>query len=496
MSISLASAILVAVRRELARRTFLKFIQAIDSEFQVVKHHKLLASVVDAVIAGDEKRVMISLPPRHSKSEMFSILFSLYFFGLFPGKKIMHISYAANLSNEFSRRVRDVVANNHAYHRLFPKTRLDPTKQAVGEWQTTQGGGFLSTGARAGISGRGADVLLMDDIHSETDYLSPTTLENTYMWYAQAARTRLSPGGIVMNIHTRWHPRDLTGRLLEVADEGGEQWHSIVLPALALENDPLGREPGEALWPERFPVEDLKNIRKLSPASFEALFQQRPTRSATSLFGNAKLIGLYESTFRSLFRGARFRVAWTVDLAISAKEEADFTVFARWVHAQHENSEEDAVLLTHIYRGRKEWPQTKQLILRCMRFFGGETWAFPKQTFELMAVQELRKEGAAPIEQVSLPGDKHQRATVFSSWAMAGRAYGQKCRRREQFWGEHKDFSGVNDAHDDCVDVSSTMTHYFGLSEQWRLLMGKSERIAADNEQERQRERVVMELAR
>lgn len=270
----------------LARRDFLSFCQRIYPGWITAPHHVVLADHLMQVMDGSLDRLMASLPPRHTKSLMFSILFPAFWLAHNPDKQIIHASYAASLSNDFSRQVRNIVRDDLIYKRLFPHMGLDPDRQRLDDWKTTQGGGFKSVGVTAGITGHGADLFIIDDPHKEGDEKSMTQLLAVFDWYNSAARTRLSPGAPVLFPMTRWHPRDLAGRLLEMAeiDSNADQWLQLKFPALALENDPLGRSPGDPLWPERFTKENLLSIQALSERYFEALFQQNPQVTDEPMF--------------------------------------------------------------------------------------------------------------------------------------------------------------------------------------------------------------------
>jgi len=210
---------LVAQRRlgdELARRQMVRFAQMINPGFEVARHHRLFFEICEQVVYVGGQFCAISVPPRHSKSEVFSVLFPAWFLGHFPKDPIIHISHTSTLSNKFAFRVREILSSNQDYWRLFPGTMLHPERRRLDDWRTTAGGGFRSLGVGGGVTGEGAKVIILDDPVKEGDERNPKVLDETFEWYASAVRTRLLPGGSILIPMTRWSPRDVVGRLEEL----------------------------------------------------------------------------------------------------------------------------------------------------------------------------------------------------------------------------------------------------------------------------------------
>ncbi len=222
---------------------------------------------------------MIFMPPRHGKSELASRRFPAWYMGRNPQKEIIAASYNSDLAGDFGRDVRNIV-NSPEYERLFD-TRLAPDSKAKNRWNTSVGGGYAAAGVGTAVTGRGADVFLIDDpVKDRAEAESETTREAVYNWYTSTAYTRLMPGGAIVLIQTRWHEDDLAGRLLEKEAKGGDQWEKLILPAID--------DAGEALWPERYPVEALERIRNaIGPRDWGALYQQNPTPDEGSFFKRA-----------------------------------------------------------------------------------------------------------------------------------------------------------------------------------------------------------------
>lgn len=450
---------------ELARRRMLDFCQITKSDWITARHHVRLCEIADRAIAHQVRFVAVSLPPRHTKSEIFSIRLPAMYLGVHPDRHIIHVSYAAALSNTFSMQVRSLIRDDETYHELFPATQIDPDRQRLDDWKTTLGGGFKSIGVGAGISGHGADLIICDDVTKEGDENSPQTLRQTFEWYASAARIRLSPGGVMLLIGTRWALGDLIGAVLDSAKANphGDQWEAVVLPALAGENDPLGRGEGEALWPERFSVNDLLAIQSLSKRYFQSLYQQDPQPEGAKLF--------YEKWFTRLYESNLGSCVWAFDLAISEDNTADFTVWGRWVF----DREKKSLSVGDIERVQQQWPETKKDILNLMDAYPDDLFLFPKDVYELMAVQELRSSrsnDARRIRQVSMKGDKRERAGLYAQIAESGRASVQEGTMGDLFIREHDRFP---DEHDDFVDMSSVAAHYFApLADFKAIIRGES----------------------
>jgi hypothetical protein len=459
---------------ELARRDLLEFIGYTKPDYEAAKHHVLLCELAQRLVYGKNQRIIINLPPRHGKSEIFSIRLPAFYLGVHPEKQIIHTSYALSLSNEFSRQVRSLIRDDFRYWRLFPATMLDPERQRIDDWKTTKGGGWLGRGVEGGISGHGGDLILGDDLHKEGDERSPETLRATAEWYASALRTRLMPGGNIGIIHTRWHTRDITGSLLARAMETAtaDQWEVFTLPAIAGENDPLGRAPGEALWAERYSIADLNAIEANSDYYWQALYQQQPLNEIGALFERPDF-NRYTPDNHSINRPA-----WCFDLALSEKESADYSTVGRWMY----DKASGRVFVSNIARLHESFPLVKSKIHQWMNEYPDDDFCFPAHLLELVAMQELKHERPNDwhrIKTVEQKGDKHERAAIFAARVKSGQAYVEDTPMGDKFINEHVDFPGE---FDDFVDMSSVACHHFGLREELRALIGYSK------DEQRQRE--------
>ncbi len=229
-------------------------------------------------VARGYGRLLISVPPRHGKSQLATIFTSAWFLENFPNKNVVLTTYGADLSTDFGRATRDIIEQNPD---LF-NVRLRQDSKKVSRFQTNFGGAMMSVGLGGPITGRGADLLLIDDYIKEIKEAESKTYRNyVYNWFTTTAMSRREPGCTVIIIATRWHHDDLIGRLLK---KFRDDWELIEIPALAYDNCPFGRIPGEPLFPERFPLWELQGQRRLFGSHwFDALYQQRPHDTAGSL---------------------------------------------------------------------------------------------------------------------------------------------------------------------------------------------------------------------
>jgi hypothetical protein len=273
----------------------LGFTERTYPNYQVAPHQRLIIEKLEAVERGDLRRLMLFVPPRHGKSELASVRFPAWFLGRDPRRKVILASYGAVLAYKFSRRVRNLV-KSPLYQRLYPGIELTGDAAAVAFWawlhRGEEAGAFNAAGVGGGITGEGCDLLIVDDpVKDAKEALSLTVRDDTYEWYASTAYTRLDKqANAIVLIMTRWHEDDLAGRLLQQAEEGGEPWEVVDLPALAEtgREDALQRPPGRALWPARFDEDRLAIIRTtVREQWWEALYQQRPPETLGGRFFRA-----------------------------------------------------------------------------------------------------------------------------------------------------------------------------------------------------------------
>jgi len=257
------------LKRKKAQKGLIQFTEHTFHQYVPAEHHKLIAEKLEAVERGEIDRLMINMPPRHGKSELASRRFPAWFLGRHPDKSIIAASYNSDLATDFGRQVRNILETDE-YRGLFGTTLADDSR-AANRWNTKEGGAYVAAGVGTAITGRGADVLLIDDpLKDREEADSELHRQKVWDWYTSTAYTRLAPGGRIIVIQTRWHSDDLSGKLLEEQKRGGDEWTILELPAI--------NEAGEALWPDFYPLKTLERTRSVLPArDWSALYQQRPT---------------------------------------------------------------------------------------------------------------------------------------------------------------------------------------------------------------------------
>jgi predicted phage terminase large subunit-like protein len=294
-----------AAQQELARRELMRFARYVEPSYQNAAHLYLITAHLERLWRREITRLMIFAPPRHGKSKLTSELFPAFALGNDPNEQIILCTHSQELSDTFSRNVRNLIADDR-YHELFPETQLSLDSATVQKWTLRDHTrpAMISVGTGGSPTGHGARILIIDDpIGSAGDAESQLQRENLYRWYI-----------LMMQ---RWHEDDLAGRLLRDQSRA-DQWTVLNLPALAEKDDTLQRSVGEALWPERFPVDVLEQIRAVNTRAFEAKYQQRPRPAEGSLFK------------RNWFRivdAAPDGLTWMryYDLAYSQRQQADNT---------------------------------------------------------------------------------------------------------------------------------------------------------------------------
>jgi predicted phage terminase large subunit-like protein len=291
-------------------------------------HHQLIARALEKVESGAWPRLIITMPPRHGKTELATKRFPAWFVGRDPYRSVIAASYADDLAQEFGREVREIMRAPF-YSQVFPGTRLRQGSASADRLQTTGGGVMVFTGRKGGLTGKGADLLLIDDpVKDREEADSPAMRNKMWSWFSDVAMSRLmDTAARVVIIMTRWHEDDLVGRLTDPDNpaynaEEASKWKVLKLPALAEENDPLKRAPGEALWPERISREFLEGQRRLNARGFEALYQGNPAPEDGEFF-RASYID--DNTYKpnELPRNLRYYIA--SDHAVSTAQERDAT---------------------------------------------------------------------------------------------------------------------------------------------------------------------------
>jgi len=316
----------------------LGFANAVYPGFKVGPHHRKLAKIFEDVIAGKKKRVIINIAPRMGKSEFSSYLFPAYFLGKFPEKKIIMGTHTAGLSEDFGRRVRNLI-DSEEYAEVFNQTIVAADQKAAGKWSTSAGGQYYAAGVGGALAGRGADLFVIDDPHSEQDVKTNSRLafDTAWSWFQTGPLQRLMPGGAIIVIMTRWSLLDLTGRLIDYQTKNPEAvpWEIVELPAILNEDT----EDEKSLWPEQWPLHALKQAKaSMDPQYWNAQYMQQPAFVIEKKAAGAPLIqelrnmGIFVQEFTpSRGNDKIVRMNAVADLFSSGKVWAPDTRWAREV---------------------------------------------------------------------------------------------------------------------------------------------------------------------
>lgn len=437
-------------RRQRAREHLLDFTTYTMPQYRTGRLHKFICQKLEAVESGEVKRLMIFCPPRSGKSELASIRFPAWYLGRNPTKQVITASYGTDLAHKFGRDTRNTVGSKE-FACLFPGIGISPDSAARGAWHTNKGGAYVATGVGGGLTGFGADTAICDDLtRDRQDAESETMREAAWDWYRSVLRTRLMPGGSIVILMTRWHPSDVPGRLLEDMQQGtGEKWEVVNLPAIAGEDDALGRQPGEALWPEAYDLEALNAVRQsIGEREWSALYQQSPRAQEGNLFKTALI-----DTIDAAPKGSQIVRAW--DLASTKKvgsRDPDWTVGLKLL-----KTKDGGFVILDVVRFRGGPEEVLQAIVRTAKQDGfGVKIGLPKDPGQAGAMQVLyitRALQGYTVESSPETGEKTTRASPVASQVNVGNLSIVKAHWNRAVLEEMADFPAGS--HDDITDALS-----------------------------------------
>lgn len=405
--------------------------------FELAAHTRAIVDKLEAVERGEIKRLMIFLPPRHGKSLLSTQIFPSWYLGRNPNHYVISASYSQDLADDFGRKVRNLVADP-LHTAVFPKCLLSDDSGGMRRFNTTAGGSYFAVGRGAGLTGRGAHLLLLDDLLKDREEAnSETVRRNLHEWYGSVAYTRLQPGGAIINVQTRWHEDDLGGRLLREQAEDG--WDVLCLPAIA-DKVEIFRKEGEALWPDKYPLPALEKIRNaIGSAAFISLYQQRPSAAEGAVFQRS-----WWRTYSEPPAQIK-RVIFSVDTAFKTGTENDWTVCTVWAVTVN------GFYLLHLWRQRVELPDLKRKLIQLAADWSPNVIVIEDAASGQSLIQELRAGTTLPVRAVSVERDKVSRAHAVTPVIEAGKVFiPEKAPWVESFLDELASFP--NAAFDDCVD--------------------------------------------
>ena len=437
-----------AHNQEVARETFLGFVKYVWPAFIEGRHHRVVAKAFERVVNGDLKRLIINMPPRHTKSEFASYLLPAWFLGQYPDKKIIQTSHTAELSVGFGRKVRNLV-DSEDFKEVFPALALRADSKAAGRWSTNQGGEYFAIGVGGAVTGKGADLLIIDDPHSEQDgqSIDPAVFDKTYEWYTSGPRQRLQPGGAIIIVMTRWHLRDLTGKIIKSSTqrEGVDEWELIEFPALM--------PSGNALWPEFWNEKELLALRNELPSSkWEAQYQQQPTSE-----GGALVKREWWKRWEADNPPQCEFIIQSWDTAFLKTRRADYSACTTWgvfYQPDDEGATRPNIILLDAHKERLEFPELKKKALEFYNDWQPDACIIEAKAAGAPLVFELRAMGIPVSEYTPSRGnDKVARVNAVADLFASGIVWCPETRFGEMVIEEFAAFP-VGE-HDDLVDSST-----------------------------------------
>ena len=426
--------------KTLAQNNFIKFVKQVWPEFVEGPHHIKIAEKFQDLAEGRINRLIVNMPPRHTKSEFASFLFPAWMMGRDPRLKIIQTTHTAELSYRFGRKVRNLMEEN-SFQDIFDDIELSQDSKAAGRWETNKGGEYFAAGVGGAITGRGADLLIIDDPHSEQDALSETALESAYEWYTSGPRQRLQPGGKIVIVMTRWSTKDLTGQLMKAqTDVKADQWDVIEFPAI-LEDKPI--------WPQYWKLHELESVKaSLSLAKWNAQWQQNPTSEEGSIIKREWWNIWDRPALPSLQH-----VIQSYDTAYSKKETADFSAITTWGVFLHNETTPNIILLD-VKKGRWDFPELKRISMQEYNYWEPETVIIEQKASGTPLTQELRRVGIPVVNFTPSKGnDKHVRVNSVSPLFEAGQVWAPDEKWAQELIEECAAFPYGD--HDDLVDSTT-----------------------------------------
>jgi predicted phage terminase large subunit-like protein len=434
--------------REKCHEEFMSFVGEMWSAFIHGKHHEIMADAFERVAKGELKRLIINMPPRHTKSEFASYLLPAWFLGKYPDKKIIQTAHTAELAVGFGRKVRNLV-NSPDYKAIFPNVSLQSDSKAAGRWNTSQGGDYFAIGVGGAVTGKGADLLIIDDPHSEQEGASAdiNVFNRTYEWYTSGPRQRLQPNGAIVVVMTRWHNKDLTGQVVDASIKrgGADQWEVIELPAIMPSGNPL--------WAEFWKMEELQALKAELPNSkWMAQYQQDPTSEEGALV---------KRDWWQIWEGrnppqCEFVIqSW--DTAFMKNQRADFSACTTWGVFYLEDDDgmlAPNLILLDAYQERLEFPELKKMAMEKYKAYTPDAFIVEAKAAGMPLIFELRAMGI-PVQEYtpSRGNDKISRVNAVSDLFASGVVWAPETR-----WAEEtiEQFAGFpNMEHDDLVDSTT-----------------------------------------
>jgi predicted phage terminase large subunit-like protein len=434
-------------RKELAQDKFLSFVGEVWPTFIGGRHHARMAEAFERVARGECKRLIINMPPRHTKSEFASYLLPAWFLGKYPGKKVIQTSHTAELAVGFGRKVRNLV-DSEAYKKIFPELALQADSKAAGRWNTSKGGDYFAIGVGGAVTGKGADILIIDDPHSEQEaalaQVNPEIYDKVYEWYTSGPRQRLQPGGSIVIVMTRWSLRDLTGQVIKSsASRGGDEWEVIEFPAILPSGNPL--------WPEFWSLDELEKLHtELPNGKWMAQYQQQPTSDSSAIVKRE-----WWKKWPSDRPPECDYILQTWDTAFEKNTRADYSACTTWgIFYNDEDNGLPNIILLNAFKARMEWIELKRTAFEHYKDWEPDSILIEKKATGAPLIYEFRAMGIPALEFSPGKGqDKISRLNAVSDLIASGKVWVPDTRWAEELVDEIASFPSGE--HDDLVDATT-----------------------------------------
>ena len=441
-----------AAEREKAQGSFMSYVKMMWPGFIHGRHHALMAKKFEEIAAGKVKRLIINMAPRHTKSEFASYLLPSWFLGRFPNKKVIQTSNTSDLAVNFGRKVRNLV-DSEQYAKVFPDVHLRQDSKSAGRWATNKNGEYFAIGVGGTVTGKGADLLIIDDPHSEQEAAlasgNPDIFDKTYEWYTSGPRQRLQPGGAIVVVMTRWSERDLTGRIIKdaIMRDAIDEWEVIELPAIM--------PSGQPLWPEFWSLKELAALKdELPVGKWNAQYQQAPTGEEGAIVKRE-----WWKVWEPEQPPKCEYVIQSWDTAFTKSQRADFSACTTWgVFYLNDNPNDANIILLDAFQRRMEFPELKEKAKSHYDEWQPDTCIVEAKAAGAPLIHELRQTGLPIVDYTPVrgtkaaPNDKFARLNSVSDLFKSGKVWAPDTRWAQEVIEQMAAFP--NAEHDDLLDSS------------------------------------------
>ena len=423
-----------------SKNNFLYFVKQMWPEFIAGAHHKIIADKLEGIATGELKRLIVNMPPRHTKSEFASYLFPAWMIGRKPTMKIIQATHTTELAVSFGRKVKHLLERDD-YKEIFPDANLSADSKASGRWDTKAGGMYYAVGVGSNLAGRGGDLIVIDDPHSDPTAMSNSGFEDAWEWYTGGPRQRLQPGGAIVLVQTRWSQKDMTGQLIKsmAKDPLADQWEVIELPAIM--------PSGSACWPEYWSLPDLESVKaSIPPSKWNAQYQQNPTGEDNAIIPRS----WWKRWKKKNVPDLKY-VIQSYDTAFTKRETSDYSAITTWGVFSPEEGGPPGLILLDSKKGRWDFPELKGIALEEYEYWDPDTVIVEAKASGLPLTHELRNTGIPVVNFTPSKGnDKVSRVHSVSPLFEAGMVWAPEETFADEMIEEVAAFP--NGEYDDLVD--------------------------------------------